>query len=90
MDATDYKKLKTDGFIFFQLNLLSTTGYYGKRVQEKAKYLLNNDFYTFAGTDIHHLEYCRQAFNQKSLTLKLISKINNLIKNNLQLFSLFK
>jgi tyrosine-protein phosphatase YwqE len=82
MDATDYKKLKKNGFIFFQLNLLATTGYYGKRVQENAEYLLRNDFYTFTGSDIHNLESHRQAFNRKSLTAKLTNKINILIENN--------
>jgi tyrosine-protein phosphatase YwqE len=81
MDARDYKKLKADGFIFFQLNLLSPTGYYGKQVQEKAEYLLNNDFYTFTGTDIHNLESHKQAFNHKALTAKLTNKINALLEN---------
>jgi tyrosine-protein phosphatase YwqE len=86
MDTDDYKKLKADGFVFFQLNLLSPTGYYGKQVLEKAEYLLNNDFYTFTGTDIHNLESHRQAFNQKSLTSRLTDKINALIENNRRLF----
>jgi tyrosine-protein phosphatase YwqE len=85
MDTTDYKKLKTDGFLFFQLNLLSPTGYYGKQVQENAEYLLNNDFYTFVGTDIHNLESHRQAFNHKSLTAKMTDKINILIENNIRI-----
>jgi tyrosine-protein phosphatase YwqE len=87
MDTTDYKTLKNDGFIFFQLNLLSPTGYYGRQVQENAEYLLNNDFYTFTGTDIHNLEYSRQAFNHKSLTAKLTDKINALIENNSSLLN---
>jgi tyrosine-protein phosphatase YwqE len=85
MNTDDYKKLKEDGFLFFQLNLLSPTGYYGKQVQEKAEYLLNNGFYTFVGTDIHNLESHRQAFNHKSLTAKLTAKINVLIENNRRL-----
>jgi tyrosine-protein phosphatase YwqE len=82
MDATDYKKLKAEGFLYFQLNLLSPTGYYGRQAQKNAEYLLNNDFYTFTGTDIHSLESHRQAFNHKSLTAKLADKINTLIENN--------
>jgi tyrosine-protein phosphatase YwqE len=82
MDAADYKNLKKDGFIFFQLNLLSITEYYGKQVQEKAEYLLKNDFYTFTGTDIHNLASHRQAFEHKSLTIKLTDKIAALIENN--------
>jgi tyrosine-protein phosphatase YwqE len=86
MDKSDYKKLKADGFLFFQLNLLSPTGYYGRQVRENAEYLLRNDFYTFTGTDIHNLESHRQAFNIKSLTAKLTDRINVLIENNRQLF----
>jgi tyrosine-protein phosphatase YwqE len=82
VDAADYKNLKKDGFIFFQLNLLSITEYYGKQVQEKAEYLLKNEFYTFTGTDIHNLASHRQAFEHKSLTIKLTDKINALIENN--------
>jgi tyrosine-protein phosphatase YwqE len=86
MDKNDYIKLKADAFLFFQLNLLSPTGYYGKQVQKNAEYLLNNDFYTFTGTDMHNLESHRQAFNIKSLTAKLTDKINVLIENNRRLF----
>jgi tyrosine-protein phosphatase YwqE len=86
MDRNDHKKLKADGFLFFQLNLLSPTGYYGKQVQENAEYLLNNDFYTFTGTDMHNLESHRQAFKIKSLTAKMTGRINVLIENNRQLF----
>ena len=85
IDKADYKKLKEERFVFFQLNLLSPTGYYGRQVQEKAEYLLKNDFYTFTGTDIHHLDSHRQAFSRKSLTAKLTGKINALIENNRQL-----
>ncbi|MDR1170316.1 MAG: capsular biosynthesis protein [Prevotellaceae bacterium] len=86
MDKNDYKKLKADGFLFFQLNLLSPTGYYGRQVHENAEYLLNSDFYTFMGTDMHNLASHRQAFNIKSLTAKMTDKINVLIENNRRLF----
>jgi tyrosine-protein phosphatase YwqE len=86
MDTDDYKKLKADGFLFFQLNLLSPTGYYGRQVQDSAEYLLKNGYYTFAGTDMHNLGTHRQAFKHKSLTAKLADRINVLIENNRQLF----
>lgn len=47
------EQLKTAGCIF-QLNLLSLTGYYGRSVQELAEYLVLNDYYELAGTDLHH------------------------------------
>lgn len=48
-----YDQLK-DGGCFFQLNLLSLTGYYGEAVQELAEYLLKKKYYDLAGTDLHH------------------------------------
>jgi protein-tyrosine phosphatase len=55
-----------DGDCHFQLNLLSLTGFYGRAVQDLAEYLLKNDFYTYAGTDLHnerHLSILQQAVN---------------------------
>ncbi|MCU7551310.1 histidinol phosphatase [Chitinophagaceae bacterium LB-8] len=48
-----YEMLKHAG-CYFQLNLLSLTGYYGRGVQELAAYLLKQGYYNFAGTDLHH------------------------------------
>jgi len=38
----------------FQLNLLAISGHYGRSVNELAQYLLKNNFYSLAGTDLHH------------------------------------
>jgi protein-tyrosine phosphatase len=48
-----YDELRDIGCLF-QLNLLSLGGGYGKTVLELAQYLLKNNFYTLAGTDLHH------------------------------------
>jgi len=48
-----YDQLKDAG-CFFQLNLLSLSGYYGGGVQELAEYLLKKKYYDLAGTDMHH------------------------------------
>lgn len=42
-----------DAGVFFQLNLLSLCGQYGRTVQELAYYLLEGGYYDFAGTDLH-------------------------------------
>ena len=47
------EQLKDAGCIF-QINLLSLTGYYGRSVQELAEYLILNNYYELAGTDLHH------------------------------------
>jgi tyrosine-protein phosphatase YwqE len=48
-----YDQLKDAG-CQFQLNLLSLSGYYGETVQQLADYLLKKNYYSFAGTDLHH------------------------------------
>ena len=48
-----FDDLKNAGCLF-QLNLLSLTNYYGEGVQKLAEYLLDYNFYDFAGTDLHH------------------------------------
>ena len=55
-NKSTYEDLKYAGCIF-QLNLLSLTGYYGRTVQELAEYLLKNDYYELAGTDLHHAQH---------------------------------
>ena len=43
----------------FQLNLLSLGGYYGKTVEQTAEQLLKDEYYHFAGTDLHHEKHLR-------------------------------
>lgn len=50
---SQFEDLKYAGCLF-QLNLLSITGYYGKSVQALAEYLIDNNLYDYAGTDMHH------------------------------------
>jgi protein-tyrosine phosphatase len=49
-----YTELRDIGCLF-QLNILSLGGGYGKSVTELAHFLLKNNFYTLAGTDLHHI-----------------------------------
>lgn len=48
-----YDELKDAG-CYFQLNLLSLTGYYGKVAQELAQYLIKKKYINLLGTDLHH------------------------------------
>ena len=52
MQKKDYKALKEE-HIFFQLNVPSLTGMYGRHVQEKAEALLKAKAYYCIGCDIH-------------------------------------
>lgn len=48
-----YDELKEAG-CYFQLNILSLTGYYGKGPSELAQHLIRNNYIDFLGTDLHH------------------------------------
>jgi tyrosine-protein phosphatase YwqE len=52
-DKSWYDQLKDAG-CYFQLNLLSIKGYYGKGSQELAQYLIKKKYVDFLGTDLHH------------------------------------
>jgi protein-tyrosine phosphatase len=75
-----YKQLKEFG-IFFQLNLLSLTGYYGNAVQKVAQKLLDDDLYDFTGTDIHNVKHI-QFFFKKKLRYSKKKKLIELLQKN--------
>ena len=75
----EYKKLKKAGYLF-QLNLLSTVGYYGKEVAETANYLLKENLYDFTGSDIHHKNHI--AAFQSKLVFNNGDKIKEVMKKN--------
>ena len=64
----DYNKLKDLGFIL-QVNLLSLTGYYGKKALLAAKYMLNEGLADLVGTDLHHIRHLSALQSEKNLTL---------------------
>lgn len=52
-DKKKYDELHEAG-CFFQVNLLSLNGYYGKGPQELAEYLIRKRYVDLLGTDLHH------------------------------------
>ena len=48
----------------FQLNLLSSVGYYGSSVEKTTDFLLKENFIDFVGSDVHHLRHVN-AFENK-------------------------
>ena len=58
-----YQKLKNAG-CYFQLNLLSCVGYYGKEVAQTAEKLLLEGYVDFTGSDVHHQKHI-EAFEKK-------------------------
>ena len=75
----DYKKLKNAG-CFFQLNMLSTTGYYGEKVAKIADVLLKNGFIDFVGSDVHHTRHI-ESMNKK-IVLKNHEYLHSIFQNN--------
>jgi tyrosine-protein phosphatase YwqE len=81
MDEDDYWSLKDKGYEF-QLNLMSLSGYYGGRPKYVAQQLLEEDFYDFVGSDLHHLERYRPMLRHLKLTTKQLDKLEELLENN--------
>ena len=52
MNKERYKELKNNG-IRFQLNLSSLAGAYGSEAKDKAHWILKQNFYNIAGSDLH-------------------------------------
>ncbi|GGB72186.1 capsular polysaccharide biosynthesis protein [Flavobacterium suaedae] len=80
----EFEKLKKAGCLF-QINLLSTTGYYGKPVFKTCEKLLNDGMIDYTGSDVHHTRHA-SAFKNPVL-LKDTSVLEKALKNN-SLFSI--
>ncbi|RTY92286.1 tyrosine-protein phosphatase [Flavobacterium sp. GT3R68] len=80
-DFRQYEKLKKTGCLF-QLNLLSTVGYYGKGVAETAQKLLQKGMIDFAGSDIHHKKHV-EAFAKKVIIKESKSLIEVMGNNSI-------
>ena len=73
---SEYRSLKEKG-VFFQININSFGGYYGKDSKKKAEFLNKNGMIDFLGSDAHHMKQLE--------TLSIIRKKNfykDMLKNN--------
>lgn len=77
-----YDDLKNAG-CFFQLNLLSILGYYGRTVQELAEYLIKKNYYELAGTDLHHEHHMTALHKLSSSSLYQKLKESPNLRNSL-------
>jgi len=75
----EYKKLKNAGCLF-QLNLLSTTGYYGLGITSVLDILLENNLIDFVGSDVHNMKHIESLSNK--VILKKHKTLNELFNNN--------
>ena len=74
-----YATLK-DLDVKFQLNLLSTVGYYGPKVAAATDFLLKGNFIDFVGSDVHHLKHVG-AFENK-IMIKSEDQLRSAIERN--------
>lgn len=72
----DYERLK-EGGAFFQLNILSLSGCYGKSAKEKSLIILKKGLYDFIGSDIHRPEQLL-LLNRLSLTKEVSHALQNI------------
>lgn len=78
---TVFEDLKASG-CWFQLNLLSLSGYYGEAVKQTAEYLLKKKYYDLAGTDLHHEKHLELLRKLPSSFIKKLQD-SGTIKNHL-------
>lgn len=81
MRESDYDYWHSKG-VKLQMNLMSLAGVYGESAQERAQMLLSKGYYSFFGSDLHHLPVFQKAINAKELrkeTVELLPRIQNLI-----------
>jgi protein-tyrosine phosphatase len=65
-DRKWYDELKEAG-CFFQLNILSLTGYYGKASLQLAQYLISKRYINLLGTDCHHFRHLNTLRNAHNI-----------------------
>ncbi|MCF6129910.1 histidinol phosphatase [Flavobacterium sp. AS60] len=75
----DYKKLKNIGCLF-QLNMLSTTGYYGEHVAKVSNTLVKEGLIDFIGSDVHHSRHLEAM--HKKIVLKNYEYLTPIFQNN--------
>jgi len=80
-----YHRYKDLG-VMLQLNLLSVYGYYGKDVKVAADYLLEQEMYDLAATDLHHDKHLK-TLTSAVTSGYLYNKLGNYNFKNKELFS---
>ncbi|MCM1021965.1 MAG: capsular biosynthesis protein [Muribaculum sp.] len=80
MDSTDYERLLSLD-IKLQLNVPSLVGFYGESAFIKARKLLQQDAYSYAGLDIHSIRQF-QVFLDSSIESKLVDQLQPLLLRN--------
>jgi protein-tyrosine phosphatase len=67
-DLDKYHQLKEMGFVL-QVNVLSLIGYYGKKAEKAAKYIVEKDLAKLVGTDLHHDRHLNELKDRKNIAV---------------------
>ncbi len=62
------------------MNMLSSTGYYGMGITTIADYLLKENMYDFAGSDVHHQRHINDFSSE--LKVKNVDAFESLLFKN--------
>lgn len=73
MGQKDYELLKQQN-VAFQLNLPSLVGAYGEDAKRKAKWLLDNGYYQYSGTDTHRSSSWEVIVQKQQLSKDIVKK----------------
>ncbi len=82
-DFQNFLKLKRRG-CKFQINLLSLTGYYGKKVTSVCQKLINKNLVDFVGSDIHNMHHVDEF--EKKIIINNKPEIGNILKRTNDIF----
>ena len=86
MEEAYYFSLKRMGCLF-QLNLMSLSGLYGKRVKQRAYFMLKKGLYDFLGTDIHQLKTYQREMGNLFISVEEENLLKGLLGNNTRLWT---
>ena len=81
MEEKQYRELRENG-VKFQLNMISLSGGYGRAVEKKAVWLLKNNMYTVAGSDLHSTD-ALEIINATPLDKEQSDALQELLHTNL-------
>lgn len=84
-DLHQFTDIKSRG-CNLQLNMLSLSNHYGKRIQRTAFQLLENDLIDFIASDIHRMDHIEKLKTIK-INSKYLSSIKKIVENSKMLFN---
>lgn len=79
-----YEELKSRG-CFFQLNILSVLGHYGRHIQDAAFALLDRNMIDFVGTDTHQLRHL-EKLSEAKIPQKKMDQLRPIFKRTKETF----